>query len=132
MKTVNAENIRNVALIGHSGEGKTSLAEAILFNGGAIDRLGKTTDKNTVTGTEADGIVHRQGDFGQAGAALEGILANGGHGGGDRQVGQAAAAIEDIISDGSNAIRNDEICYQFTIEIQLFCIAHWSAVIAVK
>ena len=43
-----AENIRNIALIGHGGEGKTSLAEAILFNGGTIDRLGKTTDKNTV------------------------------------------------------------------------------------
>lgn len=43
-----AKMIRNVALIGHSGEGKTSLAEAILFNGKAIDRLGNTTDKNTV------------------------------------------------------------------------------------
>ncbi len=42
------KNIRNVAIIGHSGEGKTSLAEAILFNGKTIDRLGKTTDKNTV------------------------------------------------------------------------------------
>ncbi len=42
------ENIRNIAIIGHSGEGKTSLAEAILFNGKSIDRLGKTTDKNTV------------------------------------------------------------------------------------
>lgn len=42
------DNIRNIALIGHSGEGKTTLAEAILFNGGSIDRLGKTTDKNTV------------------------------------------------------------------------------------
>ena len=43
-----AENIRNVAIIGHSGSGKTSLAEAILFNGKSIDRLGKTTEKNTV------------------------------------------------------------------------------------
>ena len=42
------EKIRNIAIIGHSGEGKTSLAEAILFNGKSIDRLGKTTDKNTV------------------------------------------------------------------------------------
>ena len=42
------ENIRNVAIIGHSGEGKTSLAEAILYNAKATDRLGKTTDGNTV------------------------------------------------------------------------------------
>lgn len=42
------KDIRNVAIIGHSGEGKTSLAEAILFNGKSIDRLGKTVDKNTV------------------------------------------------------------------------------------
>lgn len=43
-----SENIRNIALIGHGGEGKTSLAEAMLFNGKTIDRLGKTIDKNTV------------------------------------------------------------------------------------
>ena len=48
MGKVLTQNIRNVAIIGHSGEGKTSLAEAILFNGKSIDRLGKTTDKNTV------------------------------------------------------------------------------------
>ena len=48
MGKILTQNIRNVAIIGHSGEGKTSLAEAILFNGKSIDRLGKTTDKNTV------------------------------------------------------------------------------------
>lgn len=49
-----AENIRNIAIIGHSGEGKTSLAEAILFNGKSIDRLGKTADKNTVMDFDAE------------------------------------------------------------------------------
>ena len=48
MGKITSENIRNVAIIGHSGEGKTSLAEAILFNGKTIDRMGKTTEKNTV------------------------------------------------------------------------------------
>ena len=48
MGKITSNNIRNVAIIGHSGAGKTSLAEAILFNGKSIDRLGKTTEKNTV------------------------------------------------------------------------------------
>lgn len=48
MGKIITEKIRNVAIIGHSGSGKTSLAEAILFNGKSIDRLGKTTEKNTV------------------------------------------------------------------------------------
>ncbi len=48
MGKISSENIRNIAIVGHSGAGKTSLAEAILFNGKSIDRLGKTADKNTV------------------------------------------------------------------------------------
>lgn len=48
MGKITTNNIRNIAIIGHSGEGKTSLAEAILFNGKSIDRLGKTSEKNTV------------------------------------------------------------------------------------
>ncbi|MBR2499094.1 MAG: elongation factor G [Clostridia bacterium] len=48
MGKILSKDIRNVAIIGHSGSGKTSLAEAILFNGKSIDRLGKTTEKNTV------------------------------------------------------------------------------------
>ena len=43
------ENIRNIAVMGHSGEGKTTLVEAMLFNGGAIDRQGKTLDGTTVS-----------------------------------------------------------------------------------
>ncbi len=41
--------IRNIALIGHGGAGKTSLAEAMLFNGGSIPKQGKVTDGNTVS-----------------------------------------------------------------------------------
>ena len=48
MGKILSENIRNVAIVGHSGAGKTSLAEALLFNGKSIDRLGRTADKNTV------------------------------------------------------------------------------------
>ena len=42
-------NIRNIAIVGHSGEGKTTLCEAMLFNGGVIDRQGKVTDGTTVS-----------------------------------------------------------------------------------
>jgi elongation factor G len=43
-----AKEIRNIAIIGHSGEGKTTLCEAMLFNGGSIDRMGKVMDGTTV------------------------------------------------------------------------------------
>ncbi len=43
-----AQNIRNICLLGHSGVGKTMLAESMLYLTGATDRLGKTADGNTV------------------------------------------------------------------------------------
>ena len=46
MYTVNA--IRNVCLLGHSGSGKSALAESLLYMTGAIDRMGKNADGNTV------------------------------------------------------------------------------------
>ncbi len=46
---ITAKEIRNVAIIGHSGEGKTTLCEAMLFNGGVIDRMGKVEDGTTVS-----------------------------------------------------------------------------------
>lgn len=45
---ITSKEIRNVAVIGHSGEGKTTLCEAMLFNGGMIDRMGKIEDGTTV------------------------------------------------------------------------------------
>ena len=45
---ITAKEIRNVAIIGHSGEGKTTLCEAMLYNGGVIDRMGKVEDGTTV------------------------------------------------------------------------------------
>ncbi|MBR3298470.1 MAG: elongation factor G [Clostridia bacterium] len=49
MKIYQADSIRNVAVLGHGGEGKTTLTEAMLFNAGLLDRMGKVDDGSTVS-----------------------------------------------------------------------------------
>jgi elongation factor G len=49
-----ADRIRNVALIGHRGSGKTSLHEALLFEAGVINRLGRVEDGTTTSDHEPD------------------------------------------------------------------------------
>ncbi len=49
MKTYQTDKIKNIALIGNGGSGKTSIAEAMLFEGGVIDRKGTVNGKNTAS-----------------------------------------------------------------------------------
>jgi elongation factor G len=65
-----ADRIRNVALIGHRGAGKTSLHEAMLFEAGVINRLGKVEDGSTVSDFESDEQV-REMSIGATVASFE-------------------------------------------------------------
>ncbi|MBR6687429.1 MAG: elongation factor G [Clostridia bacterium] len=56
---ISTQNIRNIALIGHAGEGKTTLAEAILFNCKAIDRQGRVDDGNTCCDFDPEEIARK-------------------------------------------------------------------------
>ena len=59
MKVYDAPNIRNVAVVGHGGCGKTSLVSALLFDAGAVNRLGRVDDGTTVTDFDPDEIERK-------------------------------------------------------------------------
>jgi len=59
MKVYDAAGIRNVALVGHSGAGKTQLASALLFDAGAVNRFGKVDDGTTVTDYDEEEIARK-------------------------------------------------------------------------
>ena len=54
MKDYQAKNIRNLSVVGHGSEGKTTLVEALLFTAGAIDRQGRVEDGSTTTDFEPE------------------------------------------------------------------------------
>ncbi|MCD8327931.1 MAG: elongation factor G [Ruminococcus sp.] len=99
MKTYDSTKIKNIAIAGHAGSGKTSLVEALLYKSGKSDRLGKVLDGNTVSDYTAEEIkrkcsvytslsyfekddykvnlIDTPGLFDFAGEMMEGIFASG-------------------------------------------------------
>ena len=59
MKVYDAASIRNIALVGHGGCGKTSLASAMLFDMGAVNRLGRVDDGTATTDFDPDEIERK-------------------------------------------------------------------------
>jgi len=54
MAEITSDKLRNVTILGHGSSGKTSLAEALLFNGGGSNRLGRVEDGSTVSDWDAE------------------------------------------------------------------------------
>lgn len=59
MKSYSANSIRNIAVLGHSGSGKTSFIEAALFESGTTKRMGRVEDGNTVSDYDAEEIKRK-------------------------------------------------------------------------
>src|SRR5215210_3146011 len=59
MKVYDAGSIRNVAVVGHSGSGKTQLTSAVLTNANMINRFGKVDDGTTVTDFDEEEIARK-------------------------------------------------------------------------
>ncbi len=59
MKEITAKDIRNIAVVGHGSDGKTTLVEAMLFTAGAIERQGRVEDGSTTTDFEQElSLIH--------------------------------------------------------------------------
>ncbi len=59
MKVYDAGSLRNVALVGHSGSGKTQLVSALLYDAGAVNRFGKVDEGTTITDYDEEEIARK-------------------------------------------------------------------------
>src|SRR5688572_17456341 len=59
MKVYDAQSLRNVALVGHSGAGKTQLLSTLLFDAGAVNRFGRVDDGTSVTDYDDEEIARK-------------------------------------------------------------------------
>ncbi len=59
MKTYKCKNIRNIAMLGHGGSGKTSVVEGLLYKCGEIERMGKVSDGNSVCDYDPEEIKRK-------------------------------------------------------------------------
>ena len=59
MKVYDAASIRNVAVVGHGGSGKTATGVGLLFDAGMVNRLGKVDEGNTVTDYDEEEITRK-------------------------------------------------------------------------
>jgi elongation factor G len=59
MRVFESDSIRNICIVGHGAAGKTSLTSAILFDSGAVNRLGRVDDGNTVTDWDDEEIERK-------------------------------------------------------------------------
>ena len=96
MKEFVAKDIRNVALVGHGGSGKTTLTEAILYTGGVTTRMGKVEDGNTVSDYGPD--EHSRG------FSLNGTLVQLEHGGAKINL-MDTPGYTDFIGEAKGALR---------------------------
>ncbi|HML34451.1 MULTISPECIES: elongation factor G [Sporomusa] len=59
MKEYKSDKLRNVGIVAHGGSGKTSLTEAMLFNSGAVNRLGRVDDGSATTDFEPEEVKRK-------------------------------------------------------------------------
>lgn len=59
MKNYDTDKIKNIAIAGHAGSGKTTLTEALLYTAGVTDRFGKVADGNTVSDYTSNEIARK-------------------------------------------------------------------------